>query len=121
MERISQTKVSRLRGGLSPWQLSRVMEFMQSKTCERVTLNDLASYAGLSISHFCRQFRKSVGVTPQRCMVKLRIEKSLELLANPKLSILEVALASGFENQQHFATVFRRVAGMTPSTYRSLL
>jgi AraC family transcriptional regulator len=51
-------------------------------------------------------------------VLALRIEQSKRLLENRQLSVLEVAQSVGFDNPQHFATVFRRFAGVSPSTYR---
>ena len=108
-------------GGLPPHRLRRVLEFMHANIDRPVTLEDLASCAGLSTSHFSHQFRASTGATPHRYLVGLRVERCKDILRNPKLSILEVAIASGFQNQQHFATVFRHLVGVSPSTYRSRL
>jgi len=96
----------------------RVLEFMHANLHRQVSLGDLTACAGLSASHFSHQFRASTGASPSRYMLKLRIELSKQLLRNLKLSVLDVALAAGFENQQHFATVFRRIAGIPPSEYR---
>ena len=60
----------------------------------------------------------STHTSPYKYMLGLRIRQSRKMLRNPKLSVLDVSLATGFENQQHFATVFRRMVGVSPSTYR---
>jgi AraC family transcriptional regulator len=60
-------------------------------------------------------------MSPYKYLRTLRIQRSQSLLKNRDLSVFEVASAVGFENQQHFATVFRSVVGVTPSTYRRLL
>lgn len=108
-------------GGLTPFRLRRVLEFMKENMDGRVSLESLAQIAGLSVSHFAHQFRRSVNQSPYRYMLQVRIERGKALLRNPKFSILEVALAVGFENQQHFATVFRRLNGISPSEYRRQL
>lgn len=106
------------RGGLPPQRMRRVLEFMHANLHRQVSLGDLASCAGLSASHFSHQFRTSTDASPYRYMLRLRIELSKQLLGNLKFSVLDVALAAGFENQQHFATVFHRIAGIPPSEYR---
>jgi len=73
----------------------------------------------LSVSHFSHLFRISTGTSAHQYMLRLRVEHSQQLLRNRDLSILEVALEAGFQNQQHFATVFRRFLGVSPSAYRS--
>jgi len=106
------------KGGLPPQCLRRVMEYMYTNIDRQVALKDLAALAGLSQSHFSRQFCETTRLSPCRYMLALRIERSKELLKNPDISILEVALSVGFENQQHFSTVFRRLVGVSPSSYR---
>lgn len=114
-------KPMRATGGLPPHRLRRVLEFMHANIDRPVTLEDLASCVGLSASHFSHQFRTSTGATPHRYLLGLRVERSKDILQNPKLSVLDVAIAAGFQNQQHFATVFRHLVGVSPSTYRSRL
>jgi AraC family transcriptional regulator len=94
---------------------------MHANLDKQVSLEDLAACTDLSTSHFSHQFRASMGASPYKYMVTLRIEQSKQMLRNSKLSVLDVALRVGFENQQHFATVFRRIAGVTPSGYRRQL
>jgi len=105
--------------GLHPWRLRRVVDYMHDNIQGPVTLEDLADCCGLSVSHFSHLFRVSMRISPHQYMLRLRVEHCKELLRKPDLSILEVALAAGFQNQQHFATVFRRFTGMSPSVYRS--
>jgi len=107
-----------VKGGLPAQRLRRVLEFMQANMAKQITLEELAKCAELSLSHFSHQFRVSTNASPYKYMLALRIRRGKKMLLNPKLSILEVSLATGFENQQHFATVFRRMVGVSPSTYR---
>lgn len=108
-------------GGLAPFRLKRVLEFMEANIDETVSLESLAQVADLSVSHFAHQFQRTTNVSPHKYMLQLRIERGKALLGNQRLSILDVALAVGFESQQHFATVFRRINGMSPSAYRQKL
>ncbi len=108
-------------GGLPPHRIRRVLEFMHANLDKQVSLEDLAACTDLSTSHFSHQFRASMGASPYKYMVTLRIEQSKQMLRNSRLSVLDVALRVGFENPQHFATVFRRIAGVTPSGYRRQL
>jgi AraC family transcriptional regulator len=109
------------KGGLAPQALRRVVEFMHANMGKQVGLKDLADCAGLSLSHFSFQFRASTNQSPHQYMLRLRIERSKELLADSRLSVLDVGLEVGFRNQQHFATVFRNSVGVPPSVYRTQL
>jgi AraC family transcriptional regulator len=109
------------KGGLAPRVLRRVVEFMHANMDKQIDLKDLADCAGLSLSHFSFQFRASTNQSPHQYMLRLRIERSKELLTDSRLSVLDVGLEVGFRNQQHFATVFRNSVGVPPSVYRTKL
>jgi len=106
------------KGGLIPRRLSRVVDFMHANIDRQIRLSELARCAGMSLSHFSHQFRASTNTSPYQYMLSLRIDRSKKMLRNANLSVLDVALATGFENPQHFATVFRRIVGISPSDYR---
>jgi AraC family transcriptional regulator len=88
---------------------------------KQIGLKDLADCAGLSLSHFSFRFRASTNQSPHQYMLRLRVERSKELLTDHRLSVLDVGLEVGFRNQQHFATVFRNAVGVPPSVYRTQL
>jgi len=109
------------KGAMAPRALRRVVEFIHANMDKQIGLKDLAECAGLSLSHFSFQFRASTNESPHQYMLRLRIERSEELLADSRLSVLDVGLEVGFRNQQHFATVFRNSVGVPPSVYRTQL
>ncbi|MCU1224448.1 MAG: AraC family transcriptional regulator [Edaphobacter sp.] len=109
------------KGGLAPYRMKRVNEFIQTHMEEEITLGELAQAAGLSPSHFCSLFRKTLGTTPHQFVLGCRIQHARTLLANPRHSILDVALASGFRTHQHFSRIFHRLTGASPSGYRAQL
>src|ERR1700748_607590 len=109
------------KGSMAPRVLRRVVEFMHANMDRQIGLKDLADCAALSLSHFSLQFRASTTQSPHQYMLRLRIERSKELLTDSRLSVLDVGLEVGFRNQQHFATVFRNSVGVPPSVYRTQL
>jgi AraC family transcriptional regulator len=109
------------KGGMAPRVLRRVVEFMHANIDKQIGLKDLAGCAGLSLSHFSLQFRATTNQSPHQYMLQLRIERSKKLLADSRLSVLDIGLEVGFRNQQHFATVFRNSVGVPPSVYRTQL
>lgn len=109
------------KGGLTPYRMKRVTEFIHEHIEEEITLNELANNVGLSPSHFCSLFRKTSGKTPHQFILHCRIQHAKELLAKHSHSILDVALASGFRTHQHFSRIFRRQVGIPPSAYRGQL
>jgi AraC-like DNA-binding protein len=105
-------------GGLSPCALRRVWEYMQAHLSESIDLSMLAAVAGLSMHHFAREFKHSAGVTPHHYLIRKRIERAQQMLAQTDLSLAEVAYAVGFSDQGHLARHFRGLLGTTPREFR---
>jgi AraC family transcriptional regulator len=106
------------RGGLAPWQLRRVTDFMLAHQADNLLLADLARLVDLSPKHFARAFRQSTGMPPHRWLMERRIERARELLVVGNVPIADIALACGFFDQSHFTTAFRRLVGTPPATFR---
>ena len=109
------------RGGLAPWQVKRAKEVLSANLDGSVSLKEVALECGLSVSHFSRAFRASVGMAPHRWLLKRRVEFAKNLLPNARLSLTEVALGSGFADQSHFTRVFSREVGTSPGMWRRSL
>lgn len=107
-------------GGLAGYRLNRVIEFIDANLENEIALADLAAVAGLSSFHFSRAFRRSTGKTPQQFVMHQRLERAKVLLARPELPIVEVSLRSGFKNQSHFTSWFRKYTNFTPKLWREL-
>jgi AraC family transcriptional regulator len=107
-------------GGLSGYRLRRVREYIDANLEDDLSLADIAAVAELSQYHFARAFRRSVGVTPQQYVMQQRIERAKQLLADAELPLVEVSLRTGFKNQSHFTTLFRKFTSLTPKTWREL-
>ena len=107
-------------GGLSGYKLKRVKEFIDANLEEDLGLAEISAVAELSQFHFARAFRKTTGIAPQRYLMERRIERAKELLATDELPIVEISLRTGFKNQSHFTTLFRKLTNVTPKTWRDL-
>src|SRR5215467_9975021 len=110
--------VQQLRGGLGPARLRLVKELVHAKMEDELTLGEMAQSAELSPAHFSRMFRKSTGETPHQFVLRQRVERAKEMLREAEMRVLDVAVACGFKTQQHFARVFRRICGASPTEYR---
>jgi transcriptional regulator GlxA family with amidase domain len=109
---------ARLKGGLPPRALRRVRDHIDAHLGERLDNATLAAVAALSSSHFVRAFKQSVGVTPHHYVVRRRVERVKEILADTDLRLAEIAMAVGFADQSHCARCFRTHVGMRPRDYR---
>jgi AraC family transcriptional regulator len=63
-------------------------------------------------------FKRSVGASVHRFVVRSRVEPALRLLAEGELPVSAVALEAGFANQSHLSAWMRRIVGTTPGAYR---
>ena len=104
--------------GLTPNQLRKSLEFMRERLGQDLPLSMIARAAGLSPFHFARRFKQATGSAPHQYLIRLRIERARHLLAQTKVSLVEVAHQCGFCDQSHLTNHFRRISGMTPRRYR---
>ncbi len=102
-------------------RLRRVVEHVGDHLAAPLSLRALANVAEMDVFRFVRAFKQATGLPPHRYLLVARIERAKALLADPGLSISEIALRSGFATPSHFSTVFRRVTSATPRDYRAAL
>jgi len=106
------------KGKLSPAQLSNVLELIHERLASRLTLNAMATLVGYSPYQFARLFKATTGVAPHSFVLRLRLQRACRLLHDGKTSQADVALATGFYDQAHFANMFRRTFGVTPGAFK---
>jgi AraC family transcriptional regulator len=105
---------------LAAFRLARVVEFIESTLDRQITLDDLVAIGGGSVFHFCRAFKNSTGRTPYQFVLRRRIERAKQLLANSEARLDEIATRCGFRDSLHFSKTFSRFAGMPPSRFRKV-
>jgi AraC-like DNA-binding protein len=88
---------------------------------EHILIEDIAAAMGVSSRHLRSRFHRAYGMTASDFLLRLRLRKASTLLAQRNMSILEVALQSGFSSSQYFARVFKRELGLSPGAFRELL
>lgn len=81
-------------------------------------LDELLDIAHMSRSNLMRVFRKATGQTPIEYLVRLRIQKSMEMLRNTDFTVTEIALEVGFNDSNYFTRQFRRILGESPRAFR---
>jgi AraC family transcriptional regulator len=107
------------KGGLPGYRLKRVLDYICANLADDLSLSELAAIVDISPHYFSELFKKSMGVSPHRYVLSQRIEHSKQSLRNNQRSIIEAGLDAGFQNPSHFARVFRKLVGTTPSSYQS--
>src|SRR3954471_22473729 len=105
-------------GGLGDCQFAAVRAVMEERLADPVSLAELASVAGLSVSQFSRQFKARTGLAPHRFLLGLRVDQACRLLRSDRASIAEIAVRSGFSHQEHLTRVIRAQLDTTPGAIR---
>jgi AraC-like DNA-binding protein len=113
-----ESACQRERGGLAPWQERRAKDALSRDLYERVSRAQVARECGLSVSHFNRAFRQSLGITPHQWLVGHRLARAKDQLLNTRASLAEVATDCGFADQSHFTRVFTNHEGSSPGKWR---
>jgi AraC family transcriptional regulator len=109
---------AKVRGGLAPAQRRRVLELIEARLAEPLSVSMLADELALSEYHFARMFRASVGEAPHRWILRRRLARARELLAAGQWPLERIAAACGFSHASHLTRHFRAAATATPNAYR---
>lgn len=85
---------------------------------QTVTLTEIAKHFSFSYSYFSKKFLAAFGVPFKNYLTKIRVNESMKLLSESKLSIAEIAVTVGFSSSSHFIESFRKQKTMTPAKFR---
>ena len=114
----SQAQFIRHEAPGSTASLSRLLEWMRENVHLPLSVETLAEQAGTSQRTFARRFYAQTGTTPLQWLITARVRRAQELLETTRLSLDEVAAASGFDGAVALRDRFRRVVGVSPQAYR---
>ncbi len=106
------------RGGLSPYQLSRVKAYIDAHLDQPLQLAELAEQTHLSEYHFARMFKQSQGMAPHQYVMQQRLLRAEQLLRHSSLPLTDIAQQCGFSSSSHFTNRFRQMKGIVPSSLR---
>ncbi len=97
----------------------KAMKVIESKIEIPYNASMLAYDLGISQEHLNRVFQAELKKSPYRCICENKIHRACDLLKNTILTISQIALNLGYEPGSHFARLFKRIIGVTPSQYRT--
>jgi AraC-like DNA-binding protein len=107
-------------GGSGTYErLVRARRFIDERFDQPLDLDAMAAEACFSRYHFLRQFQREFRKTPHEYLQARRIERAKQLLAAGHHSVTDVCYEVGFQSPGSFSTLFRRVVGQPPATYRA--
>ena len=101
--------------------LPQAMEYVREHATDGVSRADVADILGCSEDHVSRLFSQVLGKNFRDVVLECRIEKAKQLLTETDDKIIDIAFAAGFCDQSYFAACFKRLTGVTPSSYRHSL
>ncbi|MGL5314103.1 MAG: helix-turn-helix transcriptional regulator [Peptostreptococcaceae bacterium] len=99
--------------------VKRAVEYTMKNYTSDITVDILCKELNINKSYFCKLFKEDTGYTYSNYLNIFRIEKSKKLLLNTNMSLLDIAIAVGFNSQNYFTMVFKKITNMTPTVYRS--
>lgn len=99
-------------------KLEKVIKYIHANCLSYITVEELATISGYSVSHFTRFFKELTGKTPIEYINRQRIYCACEMLKNTNLSVLEISLACGFEHVGYFIKAFKKYTDYTPLRYK---
>jgi AraC family transcriptional regulator len=106
------------RGRLATWQASRVIAHIDANLTTTLQTKNLATLVNLSVSHFSRAFKVSVGIPPCEYITRRRVDFACEMMSTTHEPLSQVALECGLNDQSSLCRVFRRIVGQSPSQWR---
>ena len=104
---------------MTDWRkLQRALKYARRNPGKNVLLSNLAVETCQSLFHAHRTLRAALGETPKHFTLRLRIDRAAAFLISSQATILDIALACGFESHEAFCRAFRRRFRVSPSAYR---
>ena len=98
----------------APWKID-LMEFMEQNYLQDLSMEEFASYTGTSLASFKRDFSSVSELSPQKWLIKKRLEKAHNMLKESNHKISELYLQAGFKNRSHFTSAFKKQYGYAPT------
>ncbi|HCA10931.1 MAG TPA: AraC family transcriptional regulator [Marinobacter adhaerens] len=92
-----------------------VRSYILNNLHRKITVEEMAGKACLSVSRFHEVFRDAAGITPHQFLLQTRLEQASELLVSTSLSVSEISYRTGFSSQSALTNALRKYKGTTPS------
>ncbi|MEW9701519.1 response regulator [Paenibacillus sp. SI8] len=98
---------------------SRIIRYIhQHFASDDLSVQEVSDHMQMTASHLISIFKEATGKTIKQYVTEYRMEKAKDLLRTNRLKVLDVATQVGFKDGEHFAKIFRKYTGMTPTEYR---
>jgi AraC-like DNA-binding protein len=95
-----------------------VLQYISTHYSEKISVNELAETANITVYYFCRMFKQITGKTMTDYLNEFRLEKSTDYLKKNDLTVTEIALKCGFDSVNYYSRLFRRYYHVSPTMFR---
>lgn len=99
--------------------ITRALRYINKNYKEKITLRDIEDNLHINASYFSTLFKQEMGVTFTDYVNSLKVQYARSLLENTNLSIIDVSLSAGFDDQSYFTKVFKKITGLTPRAWKA--
>ena len=98
--------------------IKKAVQYISKNYANNLTLELVANQVHLNPTYFSTLFKQSTGSSFKEYLNMVRVEESKRLLSNTDYSLIDIAVATGFEDQSYFTKVFKKYTGLTPKQFR---
>lgn len=98
--------------------VSDIMEYINHNINKEFTIDDISDHVHMSKFHICRKFKEETGLTINNYILSTRIYNARQLLAYTDKSVSHIGEESGFSDSSTFTKTFKKIVGITPSSFR---
>ena len=98
-----------------PWKID-ILDFLNDNYMYEFTMEEIAAYTGRSLATFKRDFAKVSNLTPQKWIIRKRLQRAYELIKDEGRKVTDVCYDVGFKNRSHFSISFKKQYGFSPAS-----
>lgn len=99
---------------VDPWKID-IIDYLEQNYMNELSMQQIAYYTGRSLSTFKRDFAKVSNLTPEKWIIRRRLEAAHELIQQGKRRVTDVCFDVGFKNLSHFSKLYKETYGYAPS------
>lgn len=104
--------------GFKDNRIEKIIAYLNKKYTEPLCLADVAAFASMNPTAFCRYFKENVGKTFKEYVIEMRIGYACKLLSLDRFNISQISIECGFETISHFNRCFKRITGYSPTEFK---
>jgi len=114
---VASSTSQRTRTDISSVYTKKAIEYIEYNYAQKLCVQDIANYIGISRSQLYRVFIDTYGKSPMNIILDYRIQIACGLLKHSSLSISAVGYSVGFEDSLYFSRAFKKIKGISPRQY----